>query len=51
MNTKAMIALYRYRVAVSKGEDKIDALIQAIHSVADTWYEYADIYNTVKGVI
>ena len=51
MNTKAMIALYRYRIAVSKGEDKVDALIHAIHSVADTWYEYADIYNSVKEVL
>ena len=51
MNTKAMIVLYRYRIAVSKGEDKVDALIQAIHSVANTWYEYAEIYNAVKGVL
>ena len=51
MNAKAMIALYRYRIALSKGEDKVDALIQAIHSVAHTWYEYAEIYNAVKGVL
>lgn len=51
MNTKAMIALYRYRIAVSKGENKVDALVHAIESVAANWYEYADIYNYVKEVI
>ena len=51
MITKAMIALYRYRIAVSKGEDKADALVRSVESVAENWFEYVDIYNYVKGVI
>lgn len=51
MNTKAMIAIYRYRIAVSKGEDKAEALVRAVESVTENFYEYADIYNYVKEVI
>ena len=51
MSTKAMIAVYRYRIAVSKGEDRVDALVKAIESVAENWKEYADIYNSVKEVV
>lgn len=51
MNTKLMIALYRYRCAVSRGEDRATALVQAIESVSETFYEYADLYKLAIALI
>ena len=51
MNAKIMIALYRYRVNVSKGEEKDLALVHAIESVAENFFEYADIYNSAKAIL
>ena len=51
MYTKAMIAAYRYRMAVAKGDDPVDSLVRAVESVSDSFYEYADIYNLVKTMI
>ena len=45
------IALFRYWELIDSGVDKVDAITKAIDSVARTWYEYAAIWNTVKGVI
>ena len=41
-------ALFRYWELVDSGMDKVDACVKAINSVANTWYEYARIYNTIK---
>ena len=51
MYTKALIAVYRYRIAVSSGEDKVDALVRSCESVADSFFEYADIYAIAKTMI
>ena len=51
MNTKLMIALYRYRLSVSRGEEKADALVKAIESVADSFFEYADLYKVAINMI
>lgn len=51
MNTKAMIAAYRYRCSVSRGDDPVDALVNAVQSVTSTFYEYAEVYNLVKAII
>lgn len=50
MNTKLMIAMYRYRIAVAKGEDKALALVHAIESVSKSESEYINIYNIAKEV-
>ena len=51
MYTKVMIALYRYRIAVSSGEDKVNALVRSCESVADSFFEYADIYKMALSMI
>ena len=51
MNNKFMVAMYRYRVAVSKGEDEALALVRAIESVSENFFEYAEIYALAKEVI
>ena len=51
MNTKVMIACYRFRLAISRGDDPVDALVNAVQSVTSTFYEYAEVYNLVKAII
>ncbi len=51
MYTKAMIAVYRYRLAVAAGEDAVDALVRCVESVSDSFFEYADIYAIAKTMI
>ena len=51
MNTKVMIAMYRYRVAVSKGENAALAVVHAAESVASTQSEYIKIYAAMKASI
>lgn len=51
MNTKVMIVLYRFRIAVSKGETADEALVHAIESVAENFFEYASIYDQAKALI
>ena len=46
--SKCDLALARYRAFVCDGMDKVDACVKAINSVANTWFEYAKIYNGIK---
>jgi hypothetical protein len=51
MNTKVMIAAYRYRRMVAVGQSPVDALVSAVQSVTSTFYEYAEVYNMVKAIL
>ena len=51
MKAKCDLALAYYWFFCEAGERKADAICNAIDLVANTWYEYAAIWNAVKGVI